>query len=585
MKKTILGSIAFVVVFLAILGSCSDSFLEINPQGSLGVSALANKPGVEAALIGAYALLDGYHIDNNNTWPSDPVNWILGSVPSDDAYKGSEQGDIGEITLIELYQWSAGNSLLGQKYIPLYEGVTRTNSVINLLAASGTDVDDIRDRVQGEALFLRAYYHFELYKVFGPVPYFIETDTDFRKTNEGSDPLAMAIADVEAAVPLLPETQSDKGRVTKKAAQAFLGKLYMYDLNFDEAIANFEAAGVPDGELVNCQRDLFQYDKENSAEALFSVQMSTSNAAQARNSNWLNQLANPVGGGFGCCGFHQPSQNLVNAYKVNASGLPLLDDFNAADLDPAVDFVDPRIDLTIGRDGVPYWDWATHAPGFIRSRSYSGPYSPKKFQPYKTSPIVAGGWNGAANNGVNVPVIRMADAMLLLAEAYVEKNRLADALELVNKIRTRAGNCAQGPMELPDSNGDGQPEVLSDAAVIVDAANMNGSLNTWANYNVKPYPAVWADQATARKAVRFERRLELALEGHRFFDIRRWDDMAPGYAATLLNGFVAAEKSKRSYYNDASTYQERHRWYPFPTQQIQLSIVGGVPQLKQNPGW
>src|SRR5690606_17366749 len=283
----------------------------------------------------------------------------------------------------------------------------------------------------------------------GSVPYMKETDTDFRKTNVGSDPLAEAIADLELAKTLLPPTQDDKGRANGKAAQAFLGKLYMYDLNFAKAKENLEPV-VNSTPLSPCQRDVFEYESENDPEALFSVQMSLSNAAQARNSNWLNQLAQPniSGGVTTCCGFHQPSQNLVNAYKVDANGLPLLDTFNDAPLDEATDEIDPRLDLTVGRDDVPYWDWSLHSPSFIRQRSYSGPYSPKKFQPYNTSPLVAGGWNGKANNGVNVPIIRMADAMLLLAEAEVELGNYDRAEELVNLIRVRAAGCAQGPLSL-----------------------------------------------------------------------------------------------------------------------------------------
>jgi hypothetical protein len=588
MKKSILKPLSLVVLFLGLLGACKESFLDIKPQGALGEATLANEAGVEAALIGAYALLDGYHIDNQNTWAADPVNWILGSVPSDDAYKGSEAGDNPEVTNFELYQWSAGIASLNDKFVPMYEGIARANNTINLTNAAGAGVAGIKDRVRGEALFLRAYYHFELYKVFGHIAYYRETDIDFRKTNEGVDALSEAIVDLQEAVTLLPATQAQKGRVNKIAATAFLGKLLMFRAaaktstggslaDYQAAKAEFDKVLASGASLAPCLRDLFTYATENSSEALFSIQMSLSGDALARNSNWLNQLATPQGGGFGCCGFHQPSQNLVNAYKVGVNGLPLHDTFNSADLVPASDLVDPRIDLTIGRDDVPYWDRAIHGPTFIRARSYAGPYSPKKMQPFKTSPTVAGGWNGQSNNGVNVPIIRLADVILLLAEAEIEINTpasLTRAEELVNMVRTRAGQCAQGP--LVDNAG---PAVLT--------TNIKSGDITWAKYEVKPYVVgtFAASQAFARKAVRFERRLELALEGHRFFDIRRYDDMEPGYAATLLNGYVTVEKGKRSYYNDAETFSAKHRWYPLPTSQIQLSITNGVPALKQNDGF
>jgi hypothetical protein len=397
-----------------------------------------------------------------------------------------------------------------------------------------------------------------------------EDDVDFRKTNAGADPLGDAIADLETAITLLPETQAQRGRVDRKAANAFLGKLFLYARDYTKAKEHLDPV-VNSTQLSDCQRDLFEYDSENDPEALFSVQMSLSNEAQARNSNWLNQLAQPQAGATTCCGFHQPSQNLVNAFKVDANGLPLLDTYDNADLNPASDVVDPRLDLTVGRDDVPYWDWAIHGPNFIRSRSYSGPYSPKKFQPYNTSPLVAGGWNGKANNGINVPIIRLADAILLLAEAEVELGNLDRAEALVNMIRVRAANCAQGPL------AEGEAVILDD---------INDPSITWANYDVKPYPVgtfTANGPAFAKKAVRFERRLELALEGHRLFDIRRWDDMEPGYAAAVLNNFTA--KQERPYYSEADIYQNKHRWYPLPTQQVQLSIQNGQPTLIQNEGW
>lgn len=622
MKRIILVPAALLVFFLALFAACSDSFLDIKPQGALSISVLGNQPGVDAMLVGAYSLLDGYHIDNNNTWPSDPVNWIMGSVPSDDAYKGSEQGDLGEITLLELYQWAPGNILLNQKYVPLYEGVVRTNQCLNLLATATGLTQAYKDGVTGEMLVLRAYYHFELYKAFGNIPYFTEKDTDFQKPN-GTDmttgakaTLDACIADLVAAIPLLPTTQAQLGRATKRAGQALLGKLYMYKAaytgvaDYNNAIAQLTAAATGIS-LSPCQRDLFTYATENAPEAIFSVQMSLSNAAQARNSNWLNQLANPVGGGFGCCGFHQASQNLVNAFKTDATyGLPLL---TAAGVDQSnstatgsnnvVDIsgpppplsgvggigattgdgpVDPRLDLTVGRDNVPYWDWAIHSASFIRSRSYSGPFSPKKMQPFATSPIVAGGWNGAANNGVNVPIIRLADVLLLLAEAQVETGALAAAQANVNLVRARAGNCAQGGFV---SKGDYAGVIKVGAGALTDASI------TWATYKVGLYGQAAANTFTtngaayARAAVRFERRLELAMEGHRFFDLRRWDDQTPGYAATVLNAFVAVEKNKRGYYATANSFATINRWYPIPSPQIELSIVGGKANLTQNTGF
>jgi hypothetical protein len=591
LKKKIIAPVFLFAILAGILGACSESFLTINPQAALSASSLNTQAGVDAALLGVYAMLDGYNIDNNNTWPADPVNWIMGSITTDDAVKGSEQGDGPENTQLELYQWTTTNVQLDAKYVPMYEGVARANNTINLLKATTGLAQSSSDNVMGQALFLRAHFHFELYKVFGAIIVANEDDAaqgNFKKTNEATPEAALAliVADMEKAVSLLPTTQSQVGRVTQRAAQAYLGKLYMYQLQFAKAETALQAA-ITGVALAPCQRDLFTYSTENSPEALFSVQMSLSNKDQARNSNWLNQLANPVGGGFGCCGFHQPKQNLVNAFKTDATGLPLLDTFNNTDVDFTTDNVDPRLDLVVGRDGVPYWDWAIHDKSFIRSRSYSGPYSPKKLQPYSTSPIVSGGWNGAANNGVNVPVIRLADAMLLLAEAEVELGKLDAAQTLVNQVRARAGNCAQGGF-------------IKGGAASVMTTNLSDPAITWAKYKVSQYPPLaftTGGAAYARKAVRFERRLELAMEGHRLFDLRRWDDMTPGYFKSVIDAAYAHEAccgktgidqisgARNSYYTGAVPVGPQHRWYPFPFVEIQLSTANGAPTLKQNPGY
>ena len=574
MKKSIIKSILFLTI-ASLLGACGESFLEEEPKGFLGESNLQNEEGINAALVGAYALLDGMNIDGANTWSANPQNWIFGSVPSDDAYKGSEQTDFAEMTQLEIYQWSAGNSIMNDKWVSSYEGVVRANSTIRLLG--GADLPDaVRDNLEGQARFLRAYYHFELYKVWGNVPYFTEADEDFVKSNEGVDPLGDAIADMTAAVNLLPATQDDAGRATKDAARAMLGKFYMY--KYGESGSAADASSTKDNldpvvasrALTPCFKDMFHTSTENNPAMIFSVQSSINDGGNSRNANWLNQLAFPAGSSFGCCGFHQPSQDLVNAYKVDANGLPMFDNYNDSELDPSTDAVDPRIDLTIGRDNVPYWDWDIHDASWIRDRAFSGPYSPKKFTHYKADPVSTGGWNNNAYNGINFSIIRLADAMLLLAEAEVILGNLSAAEDLVNAIRERAGNCAQGPFV--DGGG---------AAVITDDINDPGI--EWANYDVQPYPAgTFASNGSefAMNAVRWERRLELALEGHRFFDLRRW-----GIAAEVLNKYTEYAAKTRSYYADAATYEARHRWYPIPTIQINANTRNGEQILKQNTGW
>jgi starch-binding outer membrane protein, SusD/RagB family len=565
MKKTNFINAILVVIAFCLAWSCSKDFLEANPQGAFSEVTLSNKKGVDAALISAYSMLDGWNNDwgqYGTPWPTAGSNWIWGSVASDDAYKGSEPGDQGEITEVELYNWLPSNTYFNYKFKALYEGIARSNSALKL-AAKATDISATdQAAINGESRFLRGHYHFELWKLFGNVPYFDETAEEFRVPNDGQ-PTDKIIADFQSAADQLPEVQAAKGRANKFAAKAYLGKVYLYTNQYAKAKAELDAV-VNSGKyaLEPCFRNIFTVGKENGTEMIFSIQASANDGSGGgENGNFADRLNYPHGGPFGCCGFHQPSQNLVNAFKVDANGLPKAD-FNATELDPATDNVDPRLDFTVGRDDVPYHDWGLHAPSWIRSRSYAGPYSPKKLIYDKNSGAgSAVGWSNFQLSALNIPIIRYSDVLLMLAECEVELNNLERARELVNIVRARAAGCGQGPSS---------PVDIADPSI------------TWAKYKVGTYTAAWTDQAAARAAVRMERRVELAMEGHRFFDLRRWGF---DYASKTLKEYVAVEKTRRQYLAQAVEFQQKHMLYPIPQIQIILSQKDGTAQLKQNPGW
>ena len=200
MKKNL---IRLFVAFGLIAGiiACEETFLDAPPQGALDQGTLANEAGVEAALISAYSMLDGWNHDWGQfspPWPTAGSNWVWGSVASDDAYKGSEPGDQGEITIIELFQWTPGVTYFNVKFKALYEGVARSNATMKLLANVTDLAADTKTRIEGEAQFLRAHYHFDAYKLWGNIPYYTEADQDFRKPNT-ADPLPLIVADLEAA--------------------------------------------------------------------------------------------------------------------------------------------------------------------------------------------------------------------------------------------------------------------------------------------------------------------------------------------------------------------------------------------------
>jgi hypothetical protein len=547
------------------LFACSENFLDRPAQGNLDATTLANQAGVEGNLIATYAYLDGQ--SNSGGIVSATSNWVFGSVASDDAYKGSEPGDNQTSTDIELYQWSTGNADGGmnEKWSGHFDAINRANATINLLnSVEGISQSD-QDRIMGEALALRAFFHFELYKCFGNIPYYKEDDTDFRKTNVGVTPLNDVLQDLQNAVALLPPVQGAPGRINQWAAKALLGKAQVYAEDWGAALITLRDV-VDNGPYALEDNFHFVFDvaHNNGPETVIAFQASVNDGASGgQNGNHPDRLNFPHSGSpFGCCGFHQPSQNLVNAFKVDANGLPFLDgSWNDADLTPS-DAVDPRLDWTAGRDDVPFLDWGIHEAGWIRDRAWAGPYSAKKtVYEQAAGAASAVGWAPYQLNSLNRHLLRFADVMLLLAEAEIMDGDPEEARLLINEIRTRAGVAAQGPA------GGSVTVPIDDAGI------------TWATYDVGEYPAAGWD-AIALDALKMERRLELGMEGHRLFDLRRWGD-----AIQVLNDYVAVESTKRPYIGAAFEFEDRHMLYPLPITQIELSVVDGEQRLVQNPGW
>jgi hypothetical protein len=513
---------------------------------------------------------------------------VWGSVTSDDAYKGSEASDQPAATDVELYNWTTNNAdlYLNDAWIGAYEGIARANSTLRLLnqvqeQSPGAIQDPDARGIAGEAIFLRAHYHFNAWRMWANIPYYREDDTDFRKPNlDSAAVVAELIKDLDSAITVLPETprNGNAGRVTRWTAMAYKGRVQAYANQWPAALATLSAVRSSGVYALEASFDHvwsgfpeFRFGKET----IFAYSATANDGdPNGNNANYGERLNFPHSGSpFGCCGFHQPSQNLVNFYAVDAAGLPLAisdANWNANDATftaaaGATTPVDPRLDWTVGRDGVPYKDWGPHAPGWIRSPAYGGPYSPKKNVHEKSSGAQSNvGWAPAQQNAVPIHIFRYADMLLLLAEAEVEAGSLENARTIVNEIRTRAGARAQGP---------GADK--STIAVPIDDPSI-----TWATYRVGLYTTPFASQDQARTAVRTERRLELAMEGQRFFDLRRW-----GTFQQVLTDYLAVESRRRLYLAAAAPVTERYHLFPIPSTQIELSKVSGTPQLAQNPGW
>ncbi|MEJ7739565.1 MAG: RagB/SusD family nutrient uptake outer membrane protein [Chitinophagaceae bacterium] len=561
-------SLAGITALLLISLNGCKKFLEPKPFTRYSPEQLQSKKGIEGLLVGAYGMLDGVGIPGASNWMVGASNWIFGDVVSDDAYKGTDANDQPQMTEVELWASQPANTYFYYSWLALYDGVARTNDVIKL----ANDIKDLTDADKkdylAQARFLRGHFHFDAKLKWNKVPYVSETTT---KYDNKADIWPMIEADFKFAYDNLPVTQPLVGKANKWAAGAYLAKVYMYQKKFAEAKAIYDIV-IAQGQTSNGRKyDLqpeywknFDVAFENTSESVFSQQTAASGTVTA-SAEISYELSYPYGGVWGCCGFYQPSQNLVNAYKVDASGLPFLDESynttslkndegilsNQAFTNDVATPLDPRLDWAVGRRDIPYYDYGPH-PGrnWIRDQPYAGPYSPKK---HVTKNSDLGNFTNISNfrqTAKNYNIIRFADVLLMAAEAEIELGNLAKGQEYINRVRTRAANPAGFVPNAP------------------------------ANYQIQPYTAPFADQATARKAVRFERRLELAMEGHRFFDLVRW-----GIAAETLNAYNAVEKERRSYKKSSAGFTKgRNEYYPIANRVIEIARVAGNT-LEQNPGY
>jgi len=379
-RQPVLLGMAVMLCSVSTLYGCKD-FLNSAalPQGTLDQTTLANKAGVEGSLIAAYRQLD---VSNGvgGGWGSAASDWIWASVASDDAYKGSTASDQPGITAVENYAWSSPDAQgdLNDKWKAMFEGIARSNATISLLkqvvATKPGELDaPTQKSIEGEADFLRAHYHFEAWKMWGNIPYYRETDTDFRKPNlTQAAAIDEVIKDLDAAIALLPATPRAKGRAGLWTAKAYKGKVQMYKKDFTGALATLKDVVANGPYALETSYDKVWtgiFSLENGKETIFAYQASANDGEpNGNNANFGERLNLPNGGSSspgGCCGFHQPSQNLVNFMGTDAAtGLPVALtnptgwNTNNGNVDASyTGTVDPRLDWTAGRDGVPYKDW------------------------------------------------------------------------------------------------------------------------------------------------------------------------------------------------------------------------------------
>jgi len=567
-----------IVCSLSITIACSDDFLNVGATGSLSEAQMTSLSGIDGVLIGAYSSLNGTF---GNRFEA-PSHWVTGSIAGGEANKGTDPGDYSSINPVQRYETDATQGDLNQLWRGRFDGVSRANSVLKLIAMSETLSAADAARLSGEARLLRGHFYFDLKKHFNNVPYIDETVEASDISDVPNSPGVTwdtIIADFQYAFDNLPATQAQAGRVNKWAALAYLGKAKLYKKDFAGAKSAFDqviASGVtPSGEkyaLLDNYANIYNAEYDNHAEAVMDVE-SANNSGNVANANYFDDLNYPYNTGAdgpgNCCGFFQPSFSLANAFRT-VNGLPrvngeeytsageLVTDYGIESSDAFTQDsgpLDPRIDHSIGRRGIPYLDWIAH-PGkaWIRAQPYAGPYSPKKYIYYKSqegSLTDASSWTrGYAL--MNYTIIRFADVLLMAAEAEIEAGSLDKALDYVNQVRTRAANSAHWVKNPDGSNA--------------------------ANYDIALYSS-FPSKDFATKALRMERKLELSGEGHRFFDLVRW-----GIAADELNKYLPYETSKGlvTKFGGARFTAGKNEYYPIPQTQIDIQ---GSDVLSQNPGY
>ena len=584
MNTTIYSKVAAACFFCcgitAALTSCND-FIDVEPQGVISEDLAMSQP--DEMVTSAYAKL-------GDDWYTYPFNlWPYGDVSSDDAMKGGSGTTDTNYHPVEVWSTLTASTPdhMDEQWYHFYCSISRCNRALVSLAEYGKDkLGEETTRIrEGEVRFLRAHFYFKLVQMWYQVPW-VDEEVYKNHTEEQTpnnqftheELMDKIVADFKFAYDVLPEQQSEGGRANKIAAAAYLAKCYLtmawgdgYEANTGVGHVNQEYMKevLKYTEVVKNSKygyledfgDIFLPEYKNSKESVFAVQHSDyqdDNTLYGR-ANWSNMLNGCWG--IWSCGwdFHKPTQNLVNAFKTK-DGLPMFDDYNnqiAYPINgvPTAQKWDPRLFHTVGMPTFPYKYEVEYTMTKDNSRTPNtyGYYTSLKEVPQRSKgETFDNPWQAFAMNDY---VLRYTDVMLMRAEAMVETGDLEGARSIINDIRQRAKN-----------------SVAKHIAYAADQCE------------IALYPASYfATKEQARQCLQWERRLELAMENGRYFDLRRW-----GIASKTLNSFFEKEKdvvydgqAYAQYYKDAHYTPGKNEYFPLPY--IQLYYVPGL--YTQNKGY
>ncbi len=527
------------------MNSCED-MLDTKPQGTFTDEQIGDEEALDL-MTSAYASLLNHYFGNNESFAGPINNWVF-DVRSDDALKGGDGVTMeGYIHQLEIGNVQSDNDVVTFKWRNNYYSISRCNTAIRGIQASTSISDQEKNSYVAEMKTLRAYFYFDMLRIFEKFPYFDETvvnPSECRADQYSREQIAEFIKqDLRDSYEILPPTQAEVGRFNRYVAAALLARVDLFTSDWAEA--ETYAGYVIDShqyELYPNFLDMSKPEYNNQYESILAIQFSSANSPDQYNyNNCLNctwSEGNLYGNGDD---FYLASQDLVNAFRTDENGLPYLDGAPDDQNVDRADFegnIDPRLDFTVGRIGMP---WRSHQYNekWCRNLELYGQYSGKKPYPAPESPYVKPGivpWGASSLNGL---LIRYADVLLMKAEALIEQNKdLEEARTLINDVRRKAARSVDASYEPIDCN----PMVAS--------------------YKVSEYPATGWNQDYARKAVRMERRLELAMEGLRWFDLVRW-----GTVVETVNNYYETEGKIRTYYQGANLSSDEI-YFPIPVNQV-----------------
>lgn len=609
MKKSYLFTAAIAMCTLATTTSCGDSFLQLDPAGSVSEGTLLTQEGIDMVLTGAYSSLN--NMQQASGFLGGTTNYIFGDIAGGDANKGSTAGDQPDIAEIETFGTTAANSFVLAKWKAVYEGVKRCNNVLDMVQKAGDKVANAT-AIEAQARFIKAYWMFEGIKVFGAqIPYVDlesyqgSTDPQIGNVDENGNPIYIwkqVAEDFKFAADNLPETWgADKGRVNKWAAKAMLARLYQYwssPFNGKNATENHWAEckslikdvidnGVDTRgkkfELAKTYGDLFDVETSDwSGESIFDIQYTISGTETDTNS-WVHSplIAPPGGLKIGGWGFYCPSFSFVNSYLVDADGLPIDDFYGKPSVTvtdnslPKVDLTaatDPRLDFCAGRFGVPYMDYGTPSPtkegigDWIRDYTNQGWYINKKPQPKLADRGSTSVSSTPSSTAKNYHIFRLADAYLMYAECCIQDGDLKTAREYINLVRGRAAN---GFVKDDTTDWNTATYTMDD---LVNGKVVSGAA---ANYRIGLYTKDFASKEEAFKALERENRAEFGMDGHRWFDLARW--------GMLKEEMDKYGKFENSVLGSSKFQPYQTNAYTFPIPVTEINTAQG--RLVQNENW